>query len=49
MIIANEISEIDRVQSRFAEFAAEQGIPATTMQMVQVVFEDLQFLLGWTG
>ncbi|MEE9216535.1 MAG: ATP-binding protein, partial [Anaerolineales bacterium] len=41
MIIVNEISEIDRFQSQFAEFAAEQGIPATTMQKVQVVFEDL--------
>jgi len=41
MIIVNEISEIDRFQSQFAEFAAQEGIPATTMQKVQVVFEDL--------
>ena len=41
MTIVNEISEIDRFQSKFAKFAVEQGIPATTMQKVQVVFEDL--------
>ncbi len=41
MTIVNEISEIDRFQSKFAEFASEKGIPGTTMQKVQIVFEDL--------
>ena len=41
MTIRNQISEIDRFQGEFVAFAERQGIPATTRQKVQVVFEDL--------
>lgn len=39
--IENRVSEIDRFQGQFADFAAAQGISTTTIQKVQVVFEDL--------
>ena len=41
MTIKNEVSEIERFQGQFADFAAEQGISPTIMQKVQVVLEEV--------